>query len=134
MQETFFTLLRDSAHWEFELFVGFIEMIVFDVIIGYFVWPHVKHHLARDRREANENLGARVPIHYEFKNSAPPRRVRILVPTPGECPFCQSPTVVHTDGSYEHCEICGATRVHDEWIESDAPTAVQKDQRELENI
>jgi hypothetical protein len=55
MHETFWTLLRDSAHWEFELLVGFIEMLVFDVIIGLILWPIIKrhwdHHLARDQRE-----------------------------------------------------------------------------------
>ena len=45
-QETFWTLLRDVAHWEFELFL----MLLFDVVIGlclwpiirYFVWPRIK--------------------------------------------------------------------------------------------
>jgi hypothetical protein len=51
--ETFSSLLRDRAHWEFELLVGFLEMIVFDgLVIGIF-WPilrkHWRHHLARDR-------------------------------------------------------------------------------------
>ncbi len=53
--ETFWTLLRDSAHWEFELFVGFVEMLIFDVFIGFMMWPHVKkhwkHHLERDKVE-----------------------------------------------------------------------------------
>lgn len=45
--ETFFTLLKDKAHWQFELFIIFI----FDIVIGlilwpiivYFVWPKIKH-------------------------------------------------------------------------------------------
>lgn len=53
--ETFRSLLHDGAHWEFELFVGFIEMLAFDVVIGLFAWPfvmkHWKHHVDRDRRE-----------------------------------------------------------------------------------
>jgi hypothetical protein len=48
--ETFFTLLQNPAHWEFELFL----MVVFDLIIGALLWPtvrkHWKHHLEHDRR------------------------------------------------------------------------------------
>jgi hypothetical protein len=53
--ETFWTLLHDRAHWEFELFVGFIEMLAFDGIVGLLLWPTVKkhwrHHIERDKRE-----------------------------------------------------------------------------------
>jgi hypothetical protein len=53
--ETFWMLLHDSAHWEFELLVGFVEMLVFDVIVGILLWPtikkHWKHHIERDKRE-----------------------------------------------------------------------------------
>ena len=45
-QETFFTLLKDKAHWEFEIFL----MFIFDIVIGlilwpiiiYFIWPKIK--------------------------------------------------------------------------------------------
>ncbi len=51
MHETFWTLLRDPAHWEFEIFL----MILFDGVIGTLLWPFVRkhwaHHVARDRRE-----------------------------------------------------------------------------------
>lgn len=54
--ETFRSLLHDWPHWEFELFVGGVEMIVFDLIIGVIIAPfvlkHWKHHLARDKRES----------------------------------------------------------------------------------
>lgn len=50
--DTFWTLLHDRAHWEFELFL----MLVFDIILGGITWPflkkHFEHHLARDKREA----------------------------------------------------------------------------------
>lgn len=49
--ETFMSLLRDRAHWEFELFL----MALFDGLIGAILWPfarkHWRHHLERDRRE-----------------------------------------------------------------------------------
>ena len=52
--ETFWTLLHDKAHWEFELFVGGVEMIIFDVLVGCIAWPFVKkhwrHHVDRDKR------------------------------------------------------------------------------------
>ena len=49
--ETFWTLLADKAHWEFELFL----ILLFDLIIGALVWPFVKkhwqHHMERDKEE-----------------------------------------------------------------------------------
>ena len=33
-KETFFTLLRDLAHWEFEIFL----MVLFDGIFGWLIW------------------------------------------------------------------------------------------------
>ena len=46
--ETFWTLLRDLPHWEFELFLIFI----FDVLIGLLIWPTLKqwfkHHKEDD--------------------------------------------------------------------------------------
>ncbi len=49
--ETFWTLLHNAAHWEFEIFL----MILFDLIIGGLAWPflkkHLKHHLERDKKE-----------------------------------------------------------------------------------
>ena len=55
MHETFWTLLRDSAHWEFELFL----QLVFDVVIAGLLWPlvrkHWRHHIARDQRDIAHN-------------------------------------------------------------------------------
>jgi hypothetical protein len=53
-QDTFMSLLRDKAHWEFELFL----MVIFDMILGGlllpWLWPfvrkHWKHHVARDKQ------------------------------------------------------------------------------------
>jgi len=64
--ETFWTLLGDIAHWEFELFLIFL----FDVVIGLLIWPQIKkwlrHHeeddskleeLERRVRELEETKG-----------------------------------------------------------------------------
>lgn len=49
-QETFWTLLGNLPHWEFEIFL----MIVFDGIIGVLIWPRIKkftkHHKSDDER------------------------------------------------------------------------------------
>ena len=54
--ETFWTLLHDLAHWEFELFLIFI----FDILIGVIIWPFFKkriydnnpHHKSDDAKIA----------------------------------------------------------------------------------
>jgi len=56
--ETFFTLVRDQAHWEFELFL----ILIFDVVIGALIWPYItkwfKHHKSDDDKleELEERL------------------------------------------------------------------------------
>jgi hypothetical protein len=49
--ETFWTLLHDPAHWEFEIFL----MVIFDGVIGAALLPWIKkhwnHHIARDKEE-----------------------------------------------------------------------------------
>ncbi len=49
--ETFWTLLRSSAHWQFELFL----MFLFDVVLGLILWPflrkHWGHHVDRDKKD-----------------------------------------------------------------------------------
>ncbi len=51
MHETFWTLLHDKAHWEFEIFL----MILFDGIIMGLLYPfariHWKHHVRRDKQD-----------------------------------------------------------------------------------
>ena len=48
--ETFLTLLKDPAHWEFEIFL----IIVFDVFLGILIWPRIRkflsHHKSDDER------------------------------------------------------------------------------------
>lgn len=52
--ETFWTLLHNRAHWEFELFL----MFLFDIIIGGIFWrfikKHWKHHIDRDNMESGK--------------------------------------------------------------------------------
>lgn len=162
INETFSDLLRDPAHWEFELLVGFIEMIIFDFLILGVAWKHIKHHLDRDKRDKRELLPQQDTCETEnaralrtlfcgvapFKDLPPgaigwkmysgPHGARSYggklteslaqsvagSPESGFCPFCQNPLVVN-DANYEHCEICGATRIHDEWIEADKSTEVK---------
>ena len=49
--ETFWSLLHDAAHWEFELFL----MALFDGVIGCLAWPFIKkpwkHHADRDQQD-----------------------------------------------------------------------------------
>ena len=55
MTETFWTLLQDKAHWEFEIFL----MVLFDLLLGGlfgpFIRKHWKHHIDRDQRDAWRN-------------------------------------------------------------------------------
>lgn len=48
--ETFFSLLGNLAHWEFELFL----LVIFDGLIGALLWPRLlkarKHHRSDDQR------------------------------------------------------------------------------------
>ena len=69
--ETFWTLLHDGAHWEFEIFL----MVIFDGVVGYLgfqlFWPylrkHWKHHIDRDEREANATVGTTVLASYGIR-------------------------------------------------------------------
>ncbi|MFZ2621162.1 MAG: hypothetical protein WAX85_01550 [Minisyncoccia bacterium] len=45
--ETFFDLLKDPAHWEFELFL----IIIFDVIIGLIIWPYIQKALVHHKSD-----------------------------------------------------------------------------------
>lgn len=69
--ETFWTLLRDGAHWEFELFL----IVVVDLIILGVLWPifrrHWKHHKERDAREGVPECGrdhdGACHLHYTWR-------------------------------------------------------------------
>ena len=45
--ETFFDLLKDPAHWEFEIFL----IVIFDVIIGLFIWPFIQKALIHHKSD-----------------------------------------------------------------------------------
>lgn len=48
--ETFWTLFRDPAHWQFEIFL----IALFDGLIGVLIWPRIRkflrHHKTDDER------------------------------------------------------------------------------------
>ena len=48
--ESFFDLLKDPAHWEFEIFL----MVIFDVLLGAIIWPFIRkgfiHHKSDHER------------------------------------------------------------------------------------
>jgi len=69
--ETFWMLLRDPAHWEFELFL----MLVFDVLIGAVLWGRfIKPHIHRDdellRQAILEHLHADLDRESEMEDKA----------------------------------------------------------------
>jgi hypothetical protein len=41
--ETFWSLLHNAAHWEFEIFL----MLLFDIVLGGIAWPFIKKHLTQ---------------------------------------------------------------------------------------
>jgi len=45
--ETFFDLVKDPAHWEFEILL----IIIFDVIIGLVIWPFVQKALVHHKSD-----------------------------------------------------------------------------------
>jgi len=53
--ETFWTLLHDLAHWEFEGFLMLIDNFVIGGLVLGLLWPKIKehwaHHLARDKMD-----------------------------------------------------------------------------------
>lgn len=52
MHETFWTLLRDPAHWWFETLVSGLWELVFGVLLGVVVWPRIRRHIHRDSAKA----------------------------------------------------------------------------------
>lgn len=71
--ETFWTLLRNRAHWEFEFFL----MVLFDGLIVGLLWPfarlHWRHHIDRDKREGGivpDRVGHHVPMRYVWSMQA----------------------------------------------------------------
>ncbi len=91
--ETFWTLLHDRAHWEFEIFL----MLLFDGVIGAILWPflrsHWRHHVTRDAQE-----GTRILPPQEYTN----------------CPECGCSWEQHIPRYYTReirCARCGCTEV-----------------------
>ena len=100
--ESFFTLLADPAHWEFEIFL----MVLFDgLIIGAlfpFVRKHWQHHIARDNRDQNNEVcdamfGSELPPIW-------PRSGRFYEPVKGKpCPRCGIGVDDDGDGNCAAC-------------------------------
>lgn len=61
LAESFWSLLRDPAHWYFELFL----MLLFDVLIGALLWPAIKRHIHKDVDEAEEHEHDQIDLLYE---------------------------------------------------------------------
>lgn len=57
-KETFWVLLHDRAHWEFEGFLMVLDNLVIGGLFLGLIWPKIKkhwrHHLDRDAREGIE--------------------------------------------------------------------------------
>jgi hypothetical protein len=50
MQETFWTLLHDPAHWKFEIFLQALDGIFFGILWNKWGRIHWQHHLDRDKQ------------------------------------------------------------------------------------
>src|ERR1700692_4108248 len=94
MNETFWTLLRNQAHWEFEIFL----MLLFDGVIAGVCWPflrkHWSHHIARDNQDETRASTSVVDNG----------------DTIAECFSCVGPTVL-LDTSVVICKECGHVTV-----------------------
>ena len=71
--ETFWTLIRDPAHWQFELFLMFLA----DFILGLLVVPWVRyrllHHTSDDQKNPNlARRGSRVAGDIRFATETDP--------------------------------------------------------------
>ena len=47
LMESFFDLVRDPAHWEFEILL----IVIFDVIIGLIIWPFIQKALVHHKSD-----------------------------------------------------------------------------------
>ena len=54
--ETFWDLFYSLPHWQFEIFL----MVLFDVIIGGFIWGAIKRHIHRDDKSLEERINEEV--------------------------------------------------------------------------
>jgi len=59
--ETFWVLFKSLPHWEFEIFL----MIVFDVVIGYFIWGAIKRHIHKDDKKLEDIIREEVDNRFE---------------------------------------------------------------------
>lgn len=106
MTETFWTLLHDVAHWEFEIFL----MLLFDgLIVGMFapyVRKHLRHHIERDQRESVQAwsmnpIAAKAGHRAEHPRGLAPQTISL-----GDCAQCEGERVL-LDNSVVICKECG---------------------------
>lgn len=45
--ETFLELVKDPAHWEFEILL----IVIFDVLIGLIIWPFIRKALVHHKSD-----------------------------------------------------------------------------------
>jgi hypothetical protein len=116
MHDTFWTLLRDSAHWEFEIFL----MLLFDgVLAGLcapFVRKHWQHHIDRDLADLGPSILSPARLAWlqacaEQSKAAEARGVaacRVAFYSSKNCAICGSP--VQVLDSITICQGCGKIR------------------------
>lgn len=114
MHETFWTLLHDAAHWEFEIFL----MLLFDGLLFGLLWPFVRkhwsHHVARDRRDTiyGRDLGATI-IARAQKTLALAQQNKSVTTPEGICDGCGG--VKKTLPGSQLCVGCGEVCVLSHW-------------------
>ena len=64
--ETFITLLKDPAHWEFEVFLMFLQ----DVILGLLIVPLVRRHWKKFHGEVAPESVQSEPAPYNTPNDS----------------------------------------------------------------
>ena len=96
MNETFWTLLRNAAHWEFEIFLTLVTEAATAGIGWLIVRKHWRHHLDRDVRESVQDWSTN-PIAEAAGHI-------------GECAQCEGERVL-LDTSVVMCRSCGHVTV-----------------------
>ena len=100
IHETFWTLLRDAAHWQFEIFLTLLTEAVTAGIGWLIVRKHWRHHIARDQRDITYN--------WAMNDVAKSSGHAVEIPE-GPCDSCGG--AKKTLPGSELCMSCGAVQV-----------------------